>query len=443
MDQDMQNKIDAIFADVNRSDSPGCAMGIVQDGELIYTQGYGMANLECEMPIDSASIFHVASVSKQFTCMAILLLLQDGKLKLDDDVRRYIPELPDYGDVITIRHLAHHISGLRDQWELLRYAGWREDDVKTNDDVLYLAARQRGVNFRPGEEYLYCNTGYTLMAIIVERLSGQLFRAFTTERIFKPSGMARTHFHDFHGELVVGRTSAYQKRQEGGYQVSIPMFDTVGATSLFTTVEDLARWAHNFETGVVGSDVLDVMHKQGVLNSGEQIGYALGQSVETYRGLKQVQHSGSDAGYRSHFVRFPEQNAAMIVLSNLNTSNPGGRVRQMMDVYFEGILEPLPKKASEEETVSAKEKVEVDVICADYLGDYYCYDVDATYRVFDDDGLQVYRPKRGTGNLKCNEADVFNHGSETWRFQRSGDGCVCGVSISSGRVRNLWFARQS
>jgi CubicO group peptidase (beta-lactamase class C family) len=441
MDKDVQDRIDAIFEDVDRSDMPGCAIGIVQDGQLIYTRGYGMANLECQTPIDAQSIFHVASVSKQFTCLAILLLMRDGKRSLDDDVRTYIPELPDYGPVITIRHLVHHTSGLRDQWDLLRLAGWREDDVKTNADVLYLASRQKALNFFPGEEFLYCNTGYTLMALIVERLSGQPFRVFTQAQIFDPLGMMHTHFRDDHSELVVGRTSAYVPIDGGGYRVKIPMFDTVGATSLFTTVEDLARWVRNFELRTVGDGVLDQMYEQGVLKNGEQIGYAFGQTVSIDRGIRVVQHSGSDGGYRSHLVRFPEQRAAMIVLSNLSVSDPSGRVRQMRDVYFEDVLSPpnMPKAAEK-----LAEDVEVpEILPVDYVGDYYCYDLDAVYVISEDRGqLRVWHPRAGAGVLEPCGDDAFRGLAAHWAFARSANGQVCGFSLSTGRVRNVWFARR-
>ena len=442
MDQMLVDKVDQIFADVSGEDSPGCAVGIVQNRELIYARGFGMANLECGMPILPSSVFHVASVSKQFTCMAILLLAAQQKLCVDDDVRKYIPELPDYGQVMTIGHLAHHTSGLRDQWDLLRLAGWREDDVKTNEDMLYLACRQRALNFKPGDEYLYSNTGYTLLALIVERVTGQSFRAFTQEHIFDPLGMTSTHFRDDHTELVVGRTSAYVPRDDGGYRVKIPMFDTVGATSLFTTVEDLALWHTNFETGVVGQSVMDQMHTQGVLNNGEVIAYAFGLSIDVYRGLKRVQHSGSDAGYRSHFVRFPEQNAAMIVLSNLSTANPGQRVKDMTDVYFEGVLMPANDVSSDGSPPVAQVQ-DGEMTPADYMGVYYSYDVDATYTIFENEnGLHISHPKHGTALCQILTQDTFQVWSTKWAFLRSADGTVCGASVSTGRVRQVWFVKK-
>ncbi|MCW4036925.1 MAG: beta-lactamase family protein, partial [Candidatus Bathyarchaeota archaeon] len=201
----INKKIDEIFSEWDRTDSPGSALAVLKDGEIVYKRGYGMANLEYGIPITPTTIFHVASVSKQFTAFAVALLAQEGKLSLDDDVRRYVPDLPDFGETITIRHLIHHISGLRDQWELLIAAGWRMEDVIKTEDVLELVREQKELNFKPGSEYLYCNTGYTLMALIVERVSGKPFRDFCAERIFQPLAMENTHFHDDHKMIVENR----------------------------------------------------------------------------------------------------------------------------------------------------------------------------------------------------------------------------------------------
>ncbi len=227
-------QVDALFAAYDKPDSPGCALAVVQDGTVIYQRGYGCANLDYDLPITPESVFHVASVSKQFTALAILLLEADGKLAVADDIRQYLPEMPNYGATITIQHMIHHASGLRDQWDILSMAGWDYvDDLITSQHVLNLAVRQQHLNFKPGAEHVYCNTGYTLLAIIVARVSGQSFREFTHDRIFQPLGMSHTHFHDDHSEVVKNRAMAYTP-YEDGFQISIPTFDTVGATSLFT-----------------------------------------------------------------------------------------------------------------------------------------------------------------------------------------------------------------
>ena len=196
-------QVDKVFEKWDKSDSPGCALGVYRDGQIIYKHGYGMANLNDDVPITPATVFHVASMSKQFTAASIVLLAQQEKLSLDDDVRKYIPDLPDFGERITIRHLVHHTSGLRDQWSLLGLAGWRYSlDLITDDDVMSVMTRQKDLNFKPGEKHVYCNTGYTLMGLIVKRVSGMSLREFTTKNIFEPLGMTHTHFRDDHSEIV-------------------------------------------------------------------------------------------------------------------------------------------------------------------------------------------------------------------------------------------------
>src|SRR5438067_4056189 len=228
--------VDRVFESWRDTDGPGCAVGVSRDGSVVYERGYGMANLETDTPIRPSSIFHVASVSKQFTAAAIMLLERDGKLSLDDNIRKYLPEIPDYGIPITIRHLLTHTSGLRDQWDLLAFARGRfEEDRITEADVLDIVSRQTALNFKPGSEYVYSNTGFTLLGVIVKRVTGQSLRDFADERIFNPLGMTRTHFHDAYTMRVPGRTSA-SAPSSGGWHVSIPNFDVYGATNLFTTV---------------------------------------------------------------------------------------------------------------------------------------------------------------------------------------------------------------
>jgi len=272
---DSAAQVDRIFERWDRTVSPGCAAAVMKDGRIVYKRGFGMADLDHDVTITPATVFHVASMSKQFTAASILLLEQDGKLSVDNDVRRYIPELPDFGVKITLRHLIHHTSGLRDQWELLGLAGWRySQDLITDEDVLAVMARQKDLNFKPGERYLYCNTGYTLLAQVVKRVSGRSFREFTQARIFDPLGMKSTHFRDDFDEIVKGM--AYGYVQAGAtYKLSVTNFDTAGATSLLTTVEDLALWDENFYNPRVGGRALiERMLERGRLNSGETLDYA-------------------------------------------------------------------------------------------------------------------------------------------------------------------------
>ncbi len=339
----------------NDADGPGCAVGVSRNGEVLYERGYGMANMETGTPITPSSIFHVASVSKQFTAMAVMLLARDGKLSVDDDIRKHLPEIPDYGTPITIRHLLTHTSGLRDQWALLRLARGRfEENRITDADVLDIASRQRDLNFTPGAEYVYSNTGYTLLALIVRRVSGKSLRDFSDERIFKPLDMTKTHFHDDYTMLVPGRTSAYSRRGNG-WRVSIPNFDTYGATSLFTTVGDLLKWETNLERPTVGDSALfREMEAPGRLTSGDTIGYGFGLSAGRYRGARVVGHGGADAGYRSYVGRFPEHGLAIAIACNASTANPGALANGVADAYIGGTLAAnAPEAAPQGVSVSA------------------------------------------------------------------------------------------
>lgn len=341
-------RIDSVFADMATNETPGCALSVMEEGLPVYQRGYGMANLEYDIPITPSSVFHVASVSKQFTTFAVSLLASEGLVSWEDDIRDYVPEVPDFGDMISLRHLANHTSGIRDQWDLLGMAGWRfEADVITQSDVLDITSRQTALNFPVGAEYLYSNTGFTLLAVVVERVSGKTLKEFTEERIFEPLGMTGTHFHDDHNTVVRNRAYGYAALRGGGYRLSIPDFDVVGATSLHTTAEDMAHWDRNFHTAEVGGPVvLEEMHRRGILRSGDTIGYALGLSHGSYRSLPTVGHGGADAGYRSNFLRFPEQGSSVAVLCNFPTSNPGRLATRVADIVLEGEFPPEPEEAT-------------------------------------------------------------------------------------------------
>ncbi|WP_420128770.1 serine hydrolase domain-containing protein [Longimicrobium sp.] len=349
--------LNRVFAAWSAADGPGCAVGVSRGGILVFQNGYGLANLETESPITPASVFHVASVSKQFTAAAVMLLARDGKLSLEDDVRRHLPELPDYGHRITLRHLLTHTSGLRDQWDLLSMARGRfEENRITEDDVLEIVARQKALNFVPGTEYLYSNTGYTLAAVVVRRVSGKSLREFADERIFKPLGMGDTHFHDDYTEVVKGRAAGYARRPAGGWRVSLPNYDTYGATSLFTTVGDLLKWDANLFTPRVGDEGMwREMMASAVVAGGDTTGYGLGIATEEYRGARLVGHGGADAGYRTYLGRFPEHNLSVALLCNAAQANPSALTRSVADVLLGDRLVPAPAPPTARATLAPEE----------------------------------------------------------------------------------------
>ncbi len=336
----MRRGVDSVFMHLDRTDAPGCAVGVSEQGRMVYTRGYGMADLQHRIAIGPQSIFHVASVSKQFAAIAVALLAEEGKLSLDDDVRKYVPELPAYEAPITIRHLMHHTSGLRDQWNLLGYAGWRfPTDLITEQDVLNIVGRQRALNFRPGAEYVYSNTGFTLLAVIVQRTSGQSLASYAQARFFGPLGMRNTHFHDDHSMIVPGRTSAYAPRSGGGWRISIPTFDTYGATSLFSTAEDLLLWMAMLDNPAAGAtELIRAAQTSAVLNDGTPTNYGYGLTLNTWRGIRAIGHGGADAGYRAYVERYPDFGVAVAVLCNAANAGPNNLARAVAARVLENRL---------------------------------------------------------------------------------------------------------
>jgi CubicO group peptidase (beta-lactamase class C family) len=345
-------RIDGIFAQWNKPDSPGCAVAVIKEGKIIYQHGYGSANLEYGTPITPSTVFNIASVSKQFTAMSVLLLVEQGKLSLDDDIRKYVSEVPDFGRAITIRHLIHHSSGLRNFEDLLVIAGSRTEDVVTREHMLGMVSHQKELNFSPGDEYLYCNTGYHLLAEMVARVSGQSFAEFADANIFKPLGMTHTHFHDDHEKIVKNRAYSYEREGDKSFKNAFSNTEVVGGGGMYSTVEDLAKWVNNFDHGRVGGPgVLKQMHEQGVLNSGQTNRYACGLFIDKYKGMKLVEHGGGFAGYRSDVIRFPEQKVAIVLLGNTSEIDPAQLTRQVADIVLSGTAS-AKETASQEPTSS-------------------------------------------------------------------------------------------
>jgi CubicO group peptidase (beta-lactamase class C family) len=339
--------VDRIFSALDKKESPGCALAVMREGKVIYSRGYGAADLDHDIPISPTSVFHVASISKQFTAASILMLAEEGKLSIDDDIHKYIPELPDFGAKITLRHLLTHTSGMRDQWAMLGLDGWRlSQDLITDQDVLDILTRQKALNFPPGEQYLYSNSGFTLLALTVQRVSGKSLREFTKERIFGPLGMTHTFFRDNHLEIVKNQAYGYLPAGKGRFELRVPNFDTVGATSLLTTAEDFAKWDANFDQRKVGATVLAKMQERAHLNSGEEIDYGFGLQPGTYRGLEITGHGGADAGYKADYLRFPKERLGIACLCNLGTLNPRDLTKQVAAVYLGDKMTPLEKPAT-------------------------------------------------------------------------------------------------
>ncbi|MFY9551089.1 MAG: serine hydrolase domain-containing protein, partial [Thermoanaerobaculia bacterium] len=335
-------KVDALFKDYDRSDSPGCALGVYRDGRILYTRGYGMANLELAAAVTPQTVFDIGSTSKQFTAFAIQLLARDGKLSLDDDIRRWVPEIPDYGKQVTIRHLLHHTGGLRDYIVLFELQGVLVEDLTGDADVLEVMAAQKAPNFSPGEEHLYSNTGYFLLSVVVKRASGKSLRDFAAERIFGPLGMRHTQFNDLHTRIIPNRATGYSKAEDGGFGIDMSDWEQTGDGSVLTTVEDLQRWDQNFYEPVVGdAKLIEAMQQTGVLNSGKKLAYASALYLAAYRGLPTVSHGGSWAGYRAQLLRFPRQRFSVACLcNNGGAANPSRLAYQVAEVYLGDLMKP-------------------------------------------------------------------------------------------------------
>ena len=338
-------KVDRVFERWNRSDTPGCVVGVAVDGKPVLVKAYGMANLEYGIRLRPDTVFESGSVAKQFTAAAIALLCQDGKLSLDDPVRKHVPEVPDLGKPILIRHLLNHTSGLRSQWGLMSLAGRPTGlNVHTVDEILELVARMKELNFEPGAEYLYCNTGYTLLGVVVARVSGRSLDAFCQERLFGPLGMTRTQWRDDFREVVADRATAYGRREDGAFYTNMSFTNAIGNGGLLTTVGDLLVWNENLDNPRVGGRAfVDQLETRGRLNDGSEIEYAQGLSVTAYKGVREVSHSGSTAGYQTFLARFPEARLSIAVLSNVTASGPGRLAHEVADIFLAGRLKEPAK----------------------------------------------------------------------------------------------------
>ncbi len=383
--------IDAIFEEWNSTHTPGGVVGVFQDGELILSRAYGMASLEYDIPNSVETVFNIASVSKQFTAFSLVLLEQQGKLDLDDEVSQYFSEFPDFGASITIRHLLNHTSGLRNFQNMLYMAGWRRGDAMTNEDLVRYVSQQEEQNFPPGSEYLYCNTGFNLSAQLVERLTGQSFQKWTKKNIFEPLGMSKSGFREDLEVVHKQTATSYDGSAERGFRQPRKYWTYMGNGNLYTTVGDLAKWLRNFKDSEVGGPAaIARLQERGVLNDGDTLSYALGVNVGTYRGLKRLQHGGSVGGYRSHMSYFPEEDFGVIVLSNFSAAGPSQKAGAVIDLLLEEAF-TAPKPPRSQRPPISKTPVKIDAKLLEPIA--------GTYWILDGGGGMVVNVKAGTDRL--------------------------------------------
>ena len=442
--------VDAVFARWNAT-TPGCAVGVGVKGKPVLARAYGMADLEREVENAPDTIFEAGSVSKQFTAAAVLLLARDGKLSIDDPVRRYVPELPDYGVPLTIRHMLTHTSGLRDWGSVAGIAGWpRTTRVHTHAHVLDIVSRQKALNFAPGTDWSYSNTGYNLSAILVSRVSGQSFADFSRDRIFKPLGMARTSWRDDFKRIVAHRALAYERAAEG-YREDMPFENVHGNGGLLTTVGDLLKWNENFVAPVVG-DAAFVAQQQMTarLSDGRDQVYAFGLYVRPYRGVREVAHSGSTAGYQAYLTRFPDQHVSVAVLCNAADAAPTQYARAIAELYLGTALAPVAAAASGGtggrggRGAQTPETVQLSPAeLAAYAGRYTSDEAETEFTIAVDNGALVLKQRPDTvRRMRATGKDAFAVpvlGTVT--FLRDGGGSVTGLSVRQDRVWDLRFER--
>ncbi len=366
-------KIDSLFLKWNTANSPGCTVGIVRNDSLIFSKGYGMANLEYDISNEPQTLFHMASVSKQFTACSIVLLAKQGKLKLDDDIHKWLPWFPNLKEKITIRNLLNHTSGIRDQWQLLAISGTRLDDVITQDQIIKILSKQQALNFKPGDKYSYSNSGFTMLAEIVKAVSGQTLRQFTDSAIFKPLAMANTHFHDDYTEIEKNRSYSYDRKDSIHFTNAVLSYSVAGATSLFTNINDMSKWVMNFyDHKVADQRDIDMLTQKGKLNNGKELSYALGIVNDTWKGWRQYSHSGGDAGYRTHVAVFPDLKMGFMVFSNLGDFNPGEKVYQMADFFIKDTAskkEAVKKEQRDSTAAILKDTTSIKKFTGNYIGE--------------------------------------------------------------------------
>jgi CubicO group peptidase (beta-lactamase class C family) len=450
--------VDEVFVDVAKPGSPGCTMAVARDGKLLYAKGYGLANIEQNIPLTPESVFDIGSTSKQFSAASILLLEKQGRLSVNDDVGKYIPELPAYGKKITILNLLNHTSGLRDYLVLFDLAGVNTDSVTTDEEALALITRQKALNFDPGSEWLYSNTGYFLLSLIVKRASGRSLKEFAAEEIFQPLKMSRTLYRDSHQLLVPNRVLAYDPIEKGtGYTFDVSYFEQTGDGAVHTSVGDLLKWDENFYTAQVGGQAfLAELQEPGKLDNGKTLEYAKGLNISKYRGLSTVSHGGAWGGYRAELLRFPEQHFSVVCLCNRSDAHPSRRAERVADIYLAPLLtKKEPKKEQAEEETKAKPEV---AVVADelrkFVGEYSSEELGVTYRLQSVDNKLVFEKILSAAGLPRssefagmtfmavgeNEFQLKNRGLVI-RFQFDAAGQPVSFILDAGRTKGMIFKR--
>jgi CubicO group peptidase (beta-lactamase class C family) len=444
----LTDSVDAMFEQWDSEDTPGFALGIFKDGRVIYARGYGMANLEYNIPNTPQTVFRIGSLSKQFTAMCVALLAEQGRLSLDDDIRKFFPEMPEYETPITVGHLVHHTSGIRDIYTLQGIVA--SGERYNSEEALAMLLRQKGLNFTPGERFSYANSGYLLMAALIERASGMKTSEYARKYIFEPLGMNDTHFHDDLNVIVRNRASGYRPTDQGGYRINMTQLDIIGDGSIYTTIEDFFKWDQNFyhnELGDGTQDLIDMVLTRGVLNSGEDITYAFGLDVDKNRGLRTVSHSGSWVGFNTIGIRYPDQKFSVVIFSN-GSMGPGRFARRIVDLYLmEQFTEPAPpeQERPSRRQREVQERPEPVTLSSsqlhEYSGFYYSDELDAHAILEVEEGALVMKLGMHSATLSAFPSDAFEWRRSRMEFVRDSGRTITGFILNAGRNLNLEFKR--
>ncbi len=440
--------IDALFAHWDVPGSPGCAVAVSRDGILVYSRGYGYANLDYDIPITPQTVFDIASVTKQFVAASLSMMALEGKLSFDDDIRKWLPELPEYETPITLWHMVYHTSGLRDYLNLFPLAGRDEYFPISHDQILEMMSRQRALIFPPGERYQYSNTAYMLLAIVVERISGKSLGEYVRERIFEPQGMKGSLMYDNYEEIIPRRATGYDRDDDQVRMVHNFNFDVPGDGQMYTTVEDLLRWDNHLH-GDNKPEYYPIIMLEGTLNNGVMLERAKGLYLDEYRGLRTVHHTGSSWGFRTVVKRFVESDLAIAIACNDNNSWPRGLAWQIADHYLADQLEPrndvvANSSGQQDAEVASEPPALTNAQLSEFVGAFFSQELDATYRFAVVDGDLVVRIEQEQPLVIVPIADDRFEFSIGWQtvvldFDRNRAGIITGICLSAGSERGILF----
>jgi len=431
--------------------NPGCQLAVTRNGQVLFSKAWGMADLEHQIPLTTESIIESGSVSKQFTAAAVLLLEQQGKLALDDDIRKYIPELPDYGTPVTLRRMMHHSSGLRDWGSVAGIAGWpRTTKTYSNDDALDIIAHQKALNHKPGDEFLYSNSNYNLFAILVERVSGLSLADYTRKYIFAPAGMTHTQWRDNFKRIVPNRAIAYEKTTSG-YETDMPNEYVYGNGGLLTTTEDLLKWNEYYWNGHFGRpSLLTNQLTVEVFNDGTSYPYAAGLYVTQNKGQKYVYHTGSTASYRAILIRYPEANLSIAWLSNTSEfdGTANNVIKQLESLFVSDRSDRKDDPKAESQTTVMPKNTNPAGSLQPYIGKYYSDEAQATFQISEKAGKLMLHQAPGVDlALTPTDQDTFKVsatsrglGGATIQFQRN-QKQITGLKVTVTRARNVAFQK--